>query len=303
MSRTLRFAAVTGAVAALAACSTSATRHAGPGQPSPPTSVSTRSTASSAPTPRSSTAVRSSSAAPTRPARTRVRRTTSEAPHRSLSPSQRRSTTTRSTRNHSTGTPSDALPLRYSTGNARQVITVTARSTTSTGAILQAWQRAGDGWRPSGPAVSAWLGAAGFSRPASEGSTATPQGSFSLTQAFGRDANPGTALPYTQTSSSDWWISQPGPLYNTMQHCSSGCAFAQGSPNEHLYYEIPYYNYAVVINYNRSPVVQGNGSAFFLHVAVGAPTQGCVSIDRDQLVRLLRWLKPSAHPRILLGTS
>ena len=49
-------------------------------------------------------------------------------------------------------------------------------------------------------------------------------------------------------------------------------------------------------------VRQGAGSAFFLHVAVGAPTAGCVSIPADQLVRILHWLAPDRHPRILIGT-
>jgi L,D-peptidoglycan transpeptidase YkuD (ErfK/YbiS/YcfS/YnhG family) len=50
-------------------------------------------------------------------------------------------------------------------------------------------------------------------------------------------------------------------------------------------------------------VHQGAGSAFFLHVTVGEPTQGCVSIDRDQLVRIMRWLDPKKHPRILMGVG
>jgi L,D-peptidoglycan transpeptidase YkuD (ErfK/YbiS/YcfS/YnhG family) len=128
-------------------------------------------------------------------------------------------------------------------------------------------------------------------------------GSFTLTEAFGHDPDPGARLPYVHTTPADWWISQVGPLYNTMQHCSSDCPFAQGDPNEHLYYETPYYNYAVVIDYNRAPVTQGAGSAFFLHVTVGAPTQGCVSIAQSQLVRIMRWLDPRDHPRILIGTA
>jgi L,D-peptidoglycan transpeptidase YkuD (ErfK/YbiS/YcfS/YnhG family) len=151
--------------------------------------------------------------------------------------------------------------------------------------------------------VHAYLGTAGFSTHASEASTATPTGSFTLTEAFGRQPDPGTALPYRQTTPADWWISQPGPLYNTEQHCTSGCSFTQGNPNEHLYYEMPYYEYAVVIDYNRTPVTQGAGSAFFLHVTVGQPTQGCVSIDESDLLRILRWLKPADHPRILMGIA
>jgi L,D-peptidoglycan transpeptidase YkuD (ErfK/YbiS/YcfS/YnhG family) len=195
-----------------------------------------------------------------------------------------------------------SLPLGYSTGNADQVITVVAASHGSTTATLQAWQRSSGHWTPVGPSVQAWLGTGGIGT-ANEQSSATPEGSFTLTEAFGRDSDPGTRLPYRQTTPADWWISQPGPLYNTEQHCASGCPFTQGEPNEHLYYATPYYEYAVVIDYNRFPVHQGAGSAFFLHVTVGEPTQGCVSIDRDQLVRIMQWLNPAQHPRILMGVG
>jgi L,D-peptidoglycan transpeptidase YkuD (ErfK/YbiS/YcfS/YnhG family) len=197
--------------------------------------------------------------------------------------------------------------LHFRTGAATQVITVTAAATSSTEATLQAWRTVSGGWRRVGASVHAWLGTDGLSAHASETRSATPIGSFTLTRAFGRNADPGTALPYTRTTPADWWISESGPLYNTMQHCSSGCAFTQGAPNEHLYYSIPYYRYAVVIDYNtrNAPggVRQGAGSAFFLHVTVGEPTQGCISIARDQLVRLLRWLTPARHPRILIGVG
>jgi len=191
--------------------------------------------------------------------------------------------------------------VHYSTGGAGQVITVVASSPSSTSATLQAWRRTTNGWSPVGASLPAWLGTGGMTDKPSEQLSATPEGSFTLTQAFGRDPDPGTALPYRQTTPADWWISQFGSLYNTLQHCSTGCSFTQGAPNEHLYFEMPYYAYAVIIDYNRSPVVQGAGSAFFLHVTVGEPTQGCVSIEQAQLVRLMRWLRPSEHPRILIG--
>lgn len=199
------------------------------------------------------------------------------------------------------------LPLSFATGNATQVVTVVAPSTSSTEGTLQAWRKVTDGWRRVGTSVHAWLGGDGLSAHPSETRSATPIGSFTLTRAFGRDADPGAALPYRRTTAADWWISEPGADYNTLQHCASACGFTQGSPNEHLYYETPYYNYAVVIDYNtrNAPggVRAGAGSAFFLHVTVGAPTQGCISIDQQRLVGLLRWLAPASHPRILIGTG
>jgi L,D-peptidoglycan transpeptidase YkuD (ErfK/YbiS/YcfS/YnhG family) len=195
-----------------------------------------------------------------------------------------------------------ALPLRYSTGKATEVITVVARSHSSTTATLQAWRKAaGGGWLKHGAAVTAHLGADGVSASASEYKSATPIGSFSLTQAFGHNADPGTSLPYLRTTPSDWWISH--------QRCSSGCAFTRGDPNEHLYYETPYYNYAVVIDYNTrnsaTGVRAGKGSAFFLHVypAGTGPTAGCVAIPQSKLVSIMKWLAPSRHPRILIGVA
>jgi L,D-peptidoglycan transpeptidase YkuD (ErfK/YbiS/YcfS/YnhG family) len=190
------------------------------------------------------------------------------------------------------------------------VITVTAHSTGSTTATLQAWTKAsGGGWLRYGRSVTAYIGADGMSTHPSESRSATPIGSFTLTQAFGYYANPGTSLHYFRTLPSDWWISQTGPLYNTHQRCSSGCRFRRGAPNEHLRYELPFYNYAVVIDYNtrNAPggVVQGAGSAFFLHVhpAGTGPTAGCVAIPQAKLVSLMRWLRPTAHPRILIGVT
>ena len=198
------------------------------------------------------------------------------------------------------------LPLAADTGSASQVITVVASSTGATTAQVREWTKVAGGWQPVSGNIPANIGSAGMTAHPSESLSATPIGSFTLTQAFGRDANPGTALPYLQTTPDDWWISQSGPLYNTHQRCAGGCAFDTGasSPNEHLYDEIPYYNYAVVIDYNTGPrVVQGAGSAFFLHVTAGSSTQGCVAIPVGDLVPLMRWLNPVDNPRIVIGVG
>ncbi|MDT4939256.1 MAG: hypothetical protein QOG80_2927 [Pseudonocardiales bacterium] len=205
-----------------------------------------------------------------------------------------------------------SLPVGGTTSGATRVITVTAHSYSSTTATLQAWSRAsGGGWLKHGPAVLAHVGSDGLTTHMSESVSATPVGSYSLTQAFGAKSNPGTPLPYFRTTAADWWISQTtgagSALYNTHQHCSSGCNFIQGSPNEHLFYETPYYNYAVVIDYNTrnsaTGVRPGAGSAVFLHVTDGHPTAGCVAIPESNLVALMQWLAPTTHPRILIGVT
>ena len=198
-----------------------------------------------------------------------------------------------------------ALPLGYSTGSATRVITVVAPSTGSTTALLQAWYKApGGGWLRYGSTVTAHVGSQGLTTHPSESKSATPIGSFSLTQAFGRASDPGTALPYFRTDSHDWWVSDANSrYYNTHYRCASGsCPFNTGA-GENLYAAGFVYTYAVVIDYNRFPVTRGAGSAFFLHVTNGSATAGCVAISQSKLVSLMRWMSPSTHPRILIGVS
>lgn len=184
-----------------------------------------------------------------------------------------------------------------------QVITVRPSSSSSTTAVLEAWKwsaKRGDYRRVMGP-MTAYVGADGVGK-ASEYVSRTPAGIYSLTEAFGRNSDPGTDLPYTQVGYSDWWVSDvSSSKYNTMQSCSPGswCGFDQGS-SEQLG-AISVYAYAVVIDYNRWPVRSGAGSGFFLHVTNYSPTAGCVAIEQSSLVRILKWLKPSRHPVISIG--
>lgn len=175
-----------------------------------------------------------------------------------------------------------------------QLITVSAPSSSSTTATLTAWQRGSDGtWRAVIGPVAAHVGATGIGR-ASEGSQHTPAGTFALTQAFGRQVNPGTRMPYFRTDALDWWDENPSsPSYNLHVRRST----SPGGASENLYYSGSVYDYVVNMNYNtaRTP---GAGSAFFLHVSDGTPTAGCVSVDRSVMVALLRWLDPAQRPYI-----
>ena len=84
------------------------------------------------------------------------------------------------------------------------------------------------------------------------------------------------------------------PTYNTMQICQkSQCPFDTdpSSGTENL--EIPQYRHAVVMGVNEQRV-PGNGGAFFLHSTDGGPTAGCVSIDDQTLVGIIKWLRPGA---------
>lgn len=179
-----------------------------------------------------------------------------------------------------------------------QVITVSVKSSTATTGVLEAWERRGEEFtRVRGP-VPVYVGEDGVGL-ASERRSRTPRGVFALTESFGLARDPGTALPYTRVGLSHWWVSDvKSTHYNTMRVCSPGasCGFRQ-SRSEQLG-AIGVYRYAIVMDYNRDPVVPGRGSAFFLHVSEGKPTQGCISMNTSDLKWLLRWLEPSDEPVI-----
>lgn len=180
----------------------------------------------------------------------------------------------------------------------RQVITVSVGSPSSTIGVLEAWERRGaDFVRVRGP-IEVYVGEDGVGL-ASERRSRTPRGVFGLTEAFGRAKDPETALPYVRVGLAHWWVSDVrSPHYNEMRVCPPGasCGFRQ-SRSEQLG-AIDAYRYAIVMDYNRDPAISGRGSAFFLHVSEGKPTQGCISMPAQDMKWLLRWLDPGDEPAI-----
>ena len=196
---------------------------------------------------------------------------------------------------------SEALPA--ATPQHRQVVTVSVASSASTYGVLTTWRwdARKDRYIRVGTPVRAYVGRDGVGR-ASEYVSRTPAGVFTLTEAFGRLTDPGTRLPYRRVGMSSWWVSDVSSRhYNTYRECTPGawCGFRQ-SRSEQLG-AISLYSHAVVIDYNRDPITSGAGSAFFLHESEGKATQGCVSVPRDELVRILRWLRPGSDPVISIG--
>ena len=63
------------------------------------------------------------------------------------------------------------------------------------------------------------------------------------------------------------------------------------------------YPFLAVVDFNMRPTVPGRGSGIFLHAQTGRPTNGCISLRKGDLRRVLRWLSPAAAPRIAIGTS
>jgi L,D-peptidoglycan transpeptidase YkuD (ErfK/YbiS/YcfS/YnhG family) len=181
-----------------------------------------------------------------------------------------------------------------------QVITVQASTPRSRVAVLRTWRRNASGQyvQVSGPYI-AFVGIHGVG-PTREGHQRTPDGVFTLTQAFGNEPNNGTRLPYFRAGPDDWWDEDQNSRHYNRHVISRN---SPGENSENLYYSGAVYAHAVVINYNTNPVVKGAGSGIFLHVSDGIPTQGCVAIGARQLNVVMRWLEPSQKPVISIGVG
>ena len=163
---------------------------------------------------------------------------------------------------------------------------------------LTAFQRVGQQWKAVLGPTPAKVGELGVGAPA-DGVHRTPVGTFAFDQAFGRQPNPGTKMPYFQATDQDWWDEDAGsPSYNTHVRGS-------GSPSsiaENLYDSGPVYDYAVNIAVNPQRI-PGRVAGIFLHATDGNPTWGCVGIGRDEMRSVLNWLDPSASPEITIGVG
>ena len=191
------------------------------------------------------------------------------------------------------------------TQSATELVTVTASSYGTTTASLELWERRGSCWRHVAGPWRAWLGRGGLSTHKREGDGATPAGTYAIGgTVYGIAPDPGVRSTYRRLACGDWWDEDVhSATYNTFRHVACGSQPPFGGDSEALWRISLQYRYFAVIEYNAHPAVRGRGSAIFLHVSAGRPTAGCVSLPEAQLVRVLRWLRPSARPLVHLGIS
>ncbi|MFN3076105.1 MAG: L,D-transpeptidase [Alphaproteobacteria bacterium] len=145
------------------------------------------------------------------------------------------------------------------------------------------------------------LGRNGLKQDKREGDGATPIGCFSLRRVLFRPdrlAPPATRLPIQPIQPADGWCDDPSDLaYN----CPVLLPYSASA--ESLWREDGLYDLIVILGHNDDPVLPGHGSAIFLHVARAdfGPTEGCVAIGKEDLLRLLSVCKPNSRLCIRSG--
>lgn len=131
-----------------------------------------------------------------------------------------------------------------------------------------------------------------------EGDGASPIGIWQTRRLFFRPdrmAPPATRLPMVPLRAHDGWCDAPDdPLYNRP------VALPYPASAEKLWRADHVYNLIVELGYNDDPVIQGKGSAIFLHLAREAyqPTEGCIALNETDLRTVLRFLTPDSRIEI-----
>ncbi len=190
------------------------------------------------------------------------------------------------------------------TGTAKQLVTVVSPTDFSTTGTLRLWRKSGDCWLAAGGPWPAWLGERGVSEHRREGDRTTPAGVFGFGSVmYGVAPDPGVHFRYHRIVCGDWWVEdRRSPYYNRFHHVPCGTRPPFRVTDEDLSRSPTAYRHFAFIRYNSDPIVPGRGSGIFLHASTGRPTRGCVSLAVPQLVTVLRWLRPSSSPLIVIGT-
>lgn len=174
--------------------------------------------------------------------------------------------------------------------DTRQLVVATGQGKDVSETSVTLWTRtADDRWRPG----TVWAGhnaKKGWTTDHRQGDLRSPIGIYSLTDAGGRKADPGSKLPYDQDKA----------------FVIGGTGF-NGEPLAGSF------DYVVAINYNRVPGTSplntkypegyAKGGGIWLHVDHGGPTHGCVSLPEAQMVELIKALDPAAKPMIVMGDA
>ena len=212
------------------------------------------------------------------------------------------------------------LPERLAhLGDSRQVVVVTAANWETSHARLQTWEKTPDGWQQVLAPTKARLGWSGFRRAANrlQNTGKTPAGTFELLRGFGLAKPKGVDIPYRIVDNNDWWPYDPtdSKTYNVVQYRRVQHAKWRTGWAERLRSYRTQYRYSVVIDYNlpsgikrrngqriaTQPADTRKGGGIFLHVNGSGATAGCVSIPREDLRHVLKWLNPNRDPLIVMG--
>ena len=142
------------------------------------------------------------------------------------------------------------------------------------------------------------IGRNGIKKKKLEGDGCTPEGTYSLGPLYYRSdrikklKTNFNAIPIKKDM---FWSDCP-----QSEHYNKLIRFKDTS-YENLYKRNHTYDIVIVINYNISPIIKGNGSAIFLHLAKKdfSPTSGCIALKKKCIFEILENLNITDKIKII----
>ncbi len=132
-----------------------------------------------------------------------------------------------------------------------------------------------------------------------QGIGTTPTGTYTMTEAFGVNASPGSALPYRRVAAGDFWGRTTArrsttPTATPLRAVSTRPCRCRTRTVRSVSHYPGQYAYVIVVNFNRAPDsrVPHRGAGVFLHVRGSGATAGCVAVSSTEMVTMLRLMRP-----------
>lgn len=173
--------------------------------------------------------------------------------------------------------------------DSTQVLIASGADDDATETELSLWERADDVWTRTAT-MAGHNGGNGWKEHRREGDKTSPAGVFSLSDAGGYLADPGSLLPYHRD-----------------EGLRSGAESVYGDGYASVF------DYVIAIDYNRKtgvaptentrPMGWDAGGKIWLHVEHGSPTRGCVALPEEDMEFLLTTLDPDRSPHITMGSE
>ena len=142
------------------------------------------------------------------------------------------------------------------------------------------------------------LGKSGINNKIKEGDNVTPRGTYKAIKLFYRSdriSKIRTVLKKIKIKKNMGWCDDPDSKFYNKQ-IKLPTLFS----HEKLYRKDNIYDLIVVLNYNFKPVVKNKGSAIFIHITNKyKPTQGCIALTKDNLIKLLSLIKKNTKIKII----
>jgi len=208
-------------------------------------------------------------------------------------------------KNHYIILPNDSL---------QQIVVTTANWESVTGTLqLFARETSADSWHVIGESENVMIGRNGLGWSPDfallgltgpfkqEGDGKAPAGVFYLNSVFGEIPAPQfLKMPYLQVE--EPWICVDDIRSTYYNHLINSSLLTKSEQDWESYEQMRridnLYQWGIIIDYNRMPIIPGRGSCIFLHLwrDPTTPTAGCTAMSLPTMEKLLTWLDIDKKP-------